>query len=59
MADIKERLHNALHRGHKKASEEEAAEVAAVALVIMTEVIVELTEVLADFELRLEALEAG
>ena len=58
MANIKERLHNALHRGHKKATEDDVAEVAAVALVIMTEVVVELTEVLADFELRLEALEA-
>ena len=56
--DIKERLHGALHRGHKKATEDEVAEVAAIITVVMTELVAELAVVLLDLEARIEALEA-
>jgi hypothetical protein len=55
---IKNRLQDALHRGHRKASEEELGEVAAVVLAVIGEVTVELAAVIAELAARLDALEA-
>ena len=55
--DIKERLHAALHRGHKKATEEQVVEVAAVITVVMTELVAEIATVLVALEARVKALE--
>ena len=45
---IQSRLHDALHRGHRKATEQELAEVTAVVLAIVTEVTAELAAVIAE-----------
>jgi len=55
---IQSRLHDALHRGHRKATEGELAEVTAVVLAIVTEVTVELAVVIAELAARVQALEA-
>jgi NTP pyrophosphatase (non-canonical NTP hydrolase) len=54
---IKGRLHDALHRGHRKATEEEVAEVGAVVLAIVAELSSELAAVIAELAARVEALE--
>ena len=54
---VKSRLHGAMHRGSKKATEEEVAEVAAVVLAIVTEVTAELALVIAELAERVEQLE--
>jgi NTP pyrophosphatase (non-canonical NTP hydrolase) len=54
---VKGRLHDAIHRGHRKATEEELAEVGAVVLAIATELATELAVVVADLAARVEALE--
>ena len=51
---VETRLHDAIHRGSKKATEEE---VAAVVLAIATEVTAELALVIADLAGRVERLE--
>ena len=56
---IRTRLHDALHRGHRKATEEELADVTAVVLAVVTELTVELVEVIANLTSRVEALEKG
>ena len=56
---IKGRLHDALHRGHRKATEDELAEVAAVVLAVVTELTAEIAEVLTGLAARVEALEAA
>jgi hypothetical protein len=56
---IKDRLHDALHRGHGKVSEQELEDVTAVVLVLMTEVAAELAVVIAELAARVEALEAA
>ena len=55
---LKKRLHDAMHRGHRRATEEELAEVTAVILAIVGEVTLELSVVLADLTDRVAALEA-
>ncbi|MHB8669941.1 MAG: hypothetical protein ACYDAD_05170 [Acidimicrobiales bacterium] len=55
---VKARLHDALHRGSKKASEDELAEVTAVVLAIVAEVTAELAVVIGELSSRVEALEA-
>ncbi|HZR12021.1 MAG TPA: hypothetical protein VFC33_02110 [Acidimicrobiia bacterium] len=55
---IRERLHDALHRGHRKATEEDVAELTAIVLTIVTELTGELAVVIAELAERLEALEA-
>jgi hypothetical protein len=55
---VKNRLHGALHRGSRKASEEELVEVAAVVLAIVGELTAEMAAVIADLHDRVEALEA-
>jgi hypothetical protein len=57
--DIKERLHGAIYRGNKKATEEEVAEVAALITLVIGELVSELAEVLVDLEVRVAALEAS
>lgn len=54
---VRARLHDALHRGHGKATENELVEVTAVVLAIVTEVATELAAVIAELEARVEALE--
>jgi hypothetical protein len=56
--EIKNRLHDALHRGHKKASDEEL-EATEIMLVAVTEVVAEVAILIADLELRVAALEAN
>lgn len=56
---IKERLHAALHRGGKKASEEELDAVTEVVLLVVTEVTAELAVLIADLEARVAALEGA
>lgn len=56
---IKERLHTALHRGGRKASEEELEAVTEVVLLVVAEVTAEMAILIADLEERVEALEAG
>jgi hypothetical protein len=55
---LRTRLHDALHRGHSKATEDELAEVAAVVLAVVAELTAELVVVIADLAERVEALEA-
>jgi len=54
---VRERLEKAMHRGHRKASEEELAEVAAVVLAVVAEVTAELAEGIAELAARVEKLE--
>ncbi len=56
---IKERLHQATHRGHTKATEEELEAVTAVVLAILAEVTTELAAVIGELSARIEALEAA
>jgi hypothetical protein len=55
---IRERLHDAIHRGSPKATEEDVAGVAAVVLKIVAELTGELAVVIAELGDRIEALEA-
>jgi hypothetical protein len=55
---IKNRLHDAMHRGKHKATEEELAEVTVVALAIVGELALEVAAVIAELSERVEALEA-
>jgi NTP pyrophosphatase (non-canonical NTP hydrolase) len=55
---FQKRLQDALHRGHRKATEEEVAEVTAVVLTIVAELTGELALVIAELADRVEALEA-
>ena len=55
---VKARLHDAMHRGHGKASEDELEEVAAVVLAIVGEVALELSVLIVDLHERVAALEA-
>ena len=55
----KARLHDALHRGHSKVTEEELTEVAAVVLAVVGEVAAEMAIVLAELTARVEALETA
>jgi NTP pyrophosphatase (non-canonical NTP hydrolase) len=55
---VKARLHDAMHRGRTKATEEELGEVAAVVLAVVGEVTVELSALIADLAERVAALEA-
>lgn len=52
------RLHDAMHRGNHKATEQELAEVTVVVLAIVGELASELAAVIADLSQRVEALEA-
>jgi len=54
---LRDRLHAALHRGHK-ATEDDVAGVAAVVLQIVAELTGELATVIAELSDRIEALEA-
>ena len=55
---VKTRLHEAMHRGHGKATEDELEEVAAVVLAIVGEVALELSVLIVDLHERVVALEA-
>ena len=55
---LKTRLHDAMHRGHPKASEEELAGVTAVVLAIVGELAAEMAVLIADLEERVAALES-
>jgi hypothetical protein len=55
---VRQRLHDALHRGGAKATEQELAEITAVVLAVVAEVASELAEVIGDLGARVEALEA-
>lgn len=55
---VKSRLHDAMHRGHHKATEEELGDVAAVVLAIIGEVTLELSVLIADLADRVAVLEA-
>ena len=55
--DIKSRLHDALHRGHSKATEQELAEVTAVVIAIVAEVATELATVIGSLAERVSRLE--
>ncbi|HEX9467355.1 MAG TPA: hypothetical protein VGA11_02990 [Acidimicrobiia bacterium] len=54
---LTQRLHDALHRGGSKVTDEDLAEVTAAVLLVTGEMILELVEVIADLETRIEALE--
>jgi hypothetical protein len=54
---VKNRLHDAMHRGSHKATEEELAGVAAIVLAIVGEVTLELATVIADLADRVKTLE--
>jgi hypothetical protein len=54
---IRQRLTDAVHRGHRKATEEEVAEVTAVVLAVVAEVAAEMGLVIAELADRVEALE--
>jgi hypothetical protein len=54
---IKGRLHDAMHRGSHKATEQELAEVAAIVLAIVGELTLEMAELIGALERRIEALE--
>ena len=56
---LRDRLHDAMHRGHGKVTEQELADVAAVVLAIATEISAELALVIADLAGRIELLEAS
>ena len=53
------RLHDALHRGGAKATEEELVEVTAVALAVVAEVVAELATVIGELTARVKALETA
>ena len=55
---LRDRLHDAVHRGSRKATEEDVAGVAAVVLQIVTELTGELATVFAELSDRIDALEA-
>jgi hypothetical protein len=55
---LQQRLHDALHRGHRKVTEDEVAEITAIVLTIVTELTGELALVIAELADRVEALEA-
>jgi len=55
---VRERLHNALHRGGKKATEEELEAVTEVVLLVVAEVVGELAVVIGDLETRVAAIES-
>lgn len=56
---VKARLHDAMHRGRGKATEDELEEVAAVVLAIVGEVALELSVLIVDLEERVAALETS
>jgi hypothetical protein len=56
---IRQRLHDALHRGGHKATEEELEAVTAVVLLVVGELTLEIAKVIADLEARVAALEAA
>ncbi|HEX3829275.1 MAG TPA: hypothetical protein VHV82_18590 [Sporichthyaceae bacterium] len=56
---IRTRLHDALHRGHRKATEEELVEVSAVVLAVVAAVTTEMAEIIADLTARVATLEAA
>jgi hypothetical protein len=56
---VKSRLHDALHRGRAKVSEDELAEVTAVVLVLLGELATEMATVIAELATRIDALEAA
>lgn len=56
-AHLKQRLHDAMHRGHRKATEDELTEVTAIVVAIVGEITLELSVVLADLTERVAALE--
>ena len=55
---VRDRLHDALHRGSPKATEEDVAGVAAVVLQIVAELTGELAVIIAELGERLDTLEA-
>jgi hypothetical protein len=55
---LRQRLHDAVHRGGTKATEEELAEITVVVLAVVAEVASELAEVIGELGARVEALEA-
>jgi len=55
---VRDRLHDALHRGSPKATEDDVAGVAAVVLQIVAELTGELAVIIAELGERLDALEA-
>jgi hypothetical protein len=55
---IKNRLHDAMHRGKHKATEEELAEVTVVVLAIVGELALETAAIISELNQRVEALEA-
>ena len=55
---LRQRLHDAVHRGGAKATEEELAEITVVVLAVVAEVASELAEVIGELGARVEALEA-
>jgi hypothetical protein len=56
-AHIKDRLEQALHRGHHKATEDELVEVAAVVLAVVGELTAELVAMMGELSERVAALE--
>jgi len=55
---VRDRLHDALHRGSPKATEDDVAGVAAVVLQIVAELTGELALIIAELGERIDALEA-
>jgi hypothetical protein len=55
--DVKTRLHHAMHRGSKKATEEELAEITTVVMAVVAEVTAELAVVIAEVAERVDRLE--
>jgi hypothetical protein len=55
---LRQRLHDAVHRGGARATEEELAEVTVVVLAVVAEVAAELAEVIGELAARVEKLEA-
>jgi len=55
---VKDRLQDALGRGHRKATEAELVELAAVVLAVVGELTAELAAVIAELGERVEVLEA-
>jgi len=56
---IKDRLHKAIHRAPKDVSRKEFEEITAVVVVIVAEVATEMSLVVSELALRVEALEAA
>ena len=56
---LRQRLHDALHRGGAKATEEELVEITAVVLAIVAEVTAEIAVVIGELAARVEALETA